>query len=180
MTLCHFPRSDWNACHMEVFWERGPGSWGMFWSCCDPVDQAGSVYLRVDRAEVGQHEGGNGEKGGNCVKATPLFLSAHLLAFLHTPLIRLQSFWVMSCCGRAVGTPSRRDGIRESLVWVTAGRTCQGKPSGGGSEVSIKLISREERTSVVSNNFSMNLRDSSLQNSARLKASWDAAKALIM
>lgn len=34
----------------------------MFWSCCDPVDHAGSMYLRVDKAEVGQHEGGSGEK----------------------------------------------------------------------------------------------------------------------
>lgn len=96
-------------------------------------------------------------KGGNCVKATPLFLSAHLLIFLHTPLIPRQSFWVMSCCGRPVGTPSCRDGIRESLAWVTAGRTCQGKPSGGGSGVSIMLISREERTSAVRNNLNVNL-----------------------
>lgn len=28
-----------------------------FWSCCDPVDRAGSVYLKVDKAEVGQHGG---------------------------------------------------------------------------------------------------------------------------
>lgn len=103
-------------------------------------------------------------KGGNCVNATPLFLSAHLLIFLHTLLIPLKSFWVMSCCGRAVGTPSCSDGIRESLAWVTAGRRCQGKPSGRGPGVSIKLISREERTSAVSNNFYMILRDSSFQN----------------
>lgn len=102
-------------------------------------------------------------KGGNCVNVTPLFLSAYLLIFLHTLLIPLKSFWVMSCCGRAVGTPSCSDGIKESLAWVTAGRTCQGKPSGGGPGVSIKLISREERTSVVHNNFNMNPRDNSFQ-----------------
>lgn len=79
----------------------------------------------------------------------------------------------MSCCGRAVGTPPCSVGIRESLAWVTAGRTCQGKPSGGGPGVSIKLISREVRTSAVSNNFNMNLRDSSFQNSTCLKMAWE-------
>lgn len=42
-------------------------------------------------------------KGGNCVKATPLFLPAHLLIFLQTLLIPLRSFWVMRCCGRSDG-----------------------------------------------------------------------------
>lgn len=85
-------------------------------------------------------------KGGNCVKAKPLFLSAHVLIFLHTPLIPFQSFWVMSCCGRAVGTPSWRDGIKAALsdsrVHMPRKAQWEGK---------IKLIRREERTTAVSN-----------------------------
>lgn len=146
MSLCHFPRSDWNARHMEVFWERSPRSWVMFWSCCDPVDQAGSMYLRVDRAEVGQHEAGNKKRGELCQSNAPVTVCP----LPHLPpdplLIPLQSFRVMRCCGRATGTSSCSDGIKESLVWVTAGRTCQGTRSGEGPRVSIKLISRGKKT----------------------------------
>lgn len=34
-----------------------------FWSCCDPVDQARSMYLKVDKVEVGQCDWGNGKRG---------------------------------------------------------------------------------------------------------------------
>lgn len=85
-------------------------------------------------------------KGGNCVKATPLFLPAHLLIFLQTLLIPLRSFWVMRCCGRSDGhvLPQWWDQGKSGLS--DRRRTCQGKHSGGGPGVSIKLISRQKKT----------------------------------
>lgn len=112
---------------------NGPQRWVLFWSCCDPVDQPRSTYLRVDKSEVGQREWGNGKRGGPVSKETALFLPIRRLPIL---LIPRSKFLVMSCFGRLVGTPPRSDEIRESLAWGTAARTCQWKPSGGGVRVS--------------------------------------------
>lgn len=65
---------------------NGPQRWVLFWSCCDPVDRARSMYLKVDKFEVGQHEWGNSKRGGTVSKSTALFLPIRrLLILLRTP-----------------------------------------------------------------------------------------------